>query len=199
MIFITTKAIIIHSTSFIHEGKRNAFPNGKLQHFIYGHHCSVDVDVVLVHPTLISGQYMLDSIFFESGSQCPLNISWKIESAWDVLNGDMKILYLLRSILLTVYFMCSRDRENLFIRYERSKQSVSIVSSFNDNRNFVTKSPAPLKLRSASQDAGGTFISASYNFCSVFGRCPTASKTVILFLIIFMISLPDDNYPSSHI
>ncbi|XP_003372330.1 conserved hypothetical protein [Trichinella spiralis] len=48
-----------HSTSFIHEGKRNAFPNGKLQHFIYGHHCSVDVDVVLVHPTLISGQYIV--------------------------------------------------------------------------------------------------------------------------------------------
>ncbi|KRZ00559.1 hypothetical protein T11_4261 [Trichinella zimbabwensis] len=39
-----------------------------------------------------------------------------------------------------------------------SKQSVSIVSSFKDDRNFVTKSPAALKLRSASQDVDGTVI-----------------------------------------
>ncbi|XP_003381587.1 hypothetical protein Tsp_07266 [Trichinella spiralis] len=65
------------------------------------------------------------------------------------------------------------------MRYERSKQSVSIVSSFRDNRNFVTKSPAALKLRPVSQDVGGAVISASYNFCNVFGRCPTASKTAI--------------------
>ncbi|KRX17408.1 Tyrosine-protein phosphatase non-receptor type 11 [Trichinella nelsoni] len=84
-----------HLTSFIQEGKRHAFPNGKLQHFISPGQW----------PSFISGQYMLDSIFFESGSQCPLNISWKIESAWDVLNGDMKILNTYAEI--PVFFIAS--------------------------------------------------------------------------------------------
>ncbi|KRZ73136.1 hypothetical protein T10_5131 [Trichinella papuae] len=42
--------------------------------------------------------------------------------------------------------------------HNSSKQSVSIVSSSKDDRNFVTKSPAALKLRSAQYDVGGTVI-----------------------------------------
>ncbi|KRY28546.1 hypothetical protein T01_9600 [Trichinella spiralis] len=43
--------------------------------------------------------------------------------------------------LLLLFLLC--------IRYERSDQSVSIVLSFKDDRNIVTKRPAPLKLPSA--------------------------------------------------
>ncbi|XP_003373918.1 chloride channel protein 2 [Trichinella spiralis] len=44
---------------------------------------------------------------------------------------------------------------NLCVKYESNKQSISIVSSFKDDCNFVTKSPAALKLCSAPQDVGG--------------------------------------------
>ncbi|KRX27829.1 hypothetical protein T07_13761 [Trichinella nelsoni] len=48
--------------------------------------------------------------------------------------------------------------DSLCIKYESSKQSASIVSSIKDDRNFVTKSPAALKLCSAPHDVGGTVI-----------------------------------------
>ncbi|KRY07555.1 hypothetical protein T12_613 [Trichinella patagoniensis] len=64
---------------------------------------------------------MLISIFFESGSQCPLNIRWKIESAWDVGNGDMKILYLLVFLFLHYYVLpyCSKGHVRSSVMFSR--------------------------------------------------------------------------------
>ncbi|KRZ88793.1 Tyrosine-protein phosphatase non-receptor type 11 [Trichinella sp. T8] len=52
---------------------------------------------------------------------CPLNISWKIESVWDVLNGDMKILYLLVFLFLHYYVLpyCSKGHgEDIFFQQQ---------------------------------------------------------------------------------